>query len=139
LSFKIILIKKPQVYAFWESSNFVEFENKFYLNLNFVFKFKAVAKNSKKAFSISFVRPKPILAQEPALACFAILFLFPVTSSTPIVFLLRMPAPPPSVRTTLHHLPFPPYGFETDDFIKRPLLWATQCFPQRLAPRRTNK
>jgi hypothetical protein len=47
------LIQKSQVYVFRESSNIVEFENKFYLNLNFVFKFKAATENSKKAFFIS--------------------------------------------------------------------------------------
>jgi hypothetical protein len=44
------LIQKSQVYVFRESSNIVEFENKFYLNLNFVFKFKAATENSKKSF-----------------------------------------------------------------------------------------
>jgi hypothetical protein len=50
LSFKIILIQKSQVYFFRESSNFVEFENIFDLNLNFEFKFKAAAKFEKQFY-----------------------------------------------------------------------------------------
>jgi hypothetical protein len=47
LSFKIILIWKPQIYVFVKYLNFFIFEKVFGLNLNFEFKFNLKKRNSK--------------------------------------------------------------------------------------------